>query len=123
MRTLLPVTPVRVFHCDDSAAFRVLVREMLRELGGVEVVGAAGTVDDALAALPGAAPDVILLDLLDQEHEDVLVARLRGAAPRARFIVYSGRPDRSGSAADGHVHKASEFGELHRAIREVASAP
>jgi two-component system response regulator DevR len=118
MRT---VVPVRVFHCDDSESFRLLVREMLRELGDIEVIGDAATVDAALAALPNVSPDVVLLDLLDQGDEDDLVGRLRPAAPEARFVVYSGRPERTGAAADGHVHKAVAFDELHRVITEVAA--
>jgi DNA-binding NarL/FixJ family response regulator len=114
------VALVRVFHCDDSVAFRVLVREMLRELGGVEVVGDAATVDDAVAALPAAEADVVLLDLFDDVGEDELVSRLRPVAPQARFVVYSGMPERTGEAADGHLHKAAAFDEQHRVITEVA---
>jgi DNA-binding NarL/FixJ family response regulator len=116
------VTPVRVFHCDDSAAFRLLVREMLRELGGdVEVVGHAANVEDAVTALPDAAPDVVLLDLFEGATEDELVSLLRPAAPQARFVVYSGMPRRTGETADEHLHKGAEFEELHRVITEVAS--
>jgi DNA-binding NarL/FixJ family response regulator len=114
------VAPVRVFHCDDSAAFRVLVREMLRDRGGVEVIGDAATVDDALAALPGTDPDVVLIDLLDACDEDELVRALRPVAPAARFLVYSGRLERTGLSADGHVHKGAPFEELVRAITAVA---
>lgn len=114
------MVPVRVFHCDDSESFRLLVREMLRDRADVEVVGAAATIADALAALPEVGADVILLDLLEESGEDELVGRLRGAAPEARFVVYSGRPERTGDAADGHLHKAVDFDELHRVITEVA---
>ena len=120
MPSFVAVAPVRVFHCDDSAAFRVLVREMLREFGGVEVVGDAATLKDALAALPDAQADVVLLDLFDNSDEDELVARLRPVAPDARFVVYSGKPERTGETADGHLHKAAAFDELHRVINEVA---
>jgi DNA-binding NarL/FixJ family response regulator len=115
------VTPVRVFHCDDSAAFRLLVREMLRELGGdVEIIGHAANVEDAVTALPSADPDVVLLDLFEGATEDELVSRLRPAAPEARFVVYSGMPKRTGDTADGHLHKGAAFDELHRVITEVA---
>jgi DNA-binding NarL/FixJ family response regulator len=116
------VNEVRVFHCDDSAPFRMLVREMLREQGErVHVVGEAASVDAALLALPDAAADVVLLDLLDSELEDDLVMRLRGVAPHARFVVYTGMPERQGVCADAHVHKSVPFEELHRVISEVAA--
>jgi DNA-binding NarL/FixJ family response regulator len=110
-----------VFHCDDSAPFRLLVREMLREFGQVEVVGEAETVESALAALPAAAADIVLLDLLDSEQEDDLVERLSAVAPDARFVVYTGMPEREGDLADAHVHKSVPFDELHRVISEVAA--
>jgi DNA-binding NarL/FixJ family response regulator len=110
---------VRVFHCDDSEAFRVLVREMLCDLGGVELVGDAGTLDATLAALPAARPDVILLDLIERAREDELLALLREAAPGARMVLYTGMPaEHVPAGADAHVHKSAGFGELHRVLTE-----
>jgi DNA-binding NarL/FixJ family response regulator len=114
------VAPVRVFHCDDSSSFRLLVREVLRDREDVTVVGEAPSVDDALAALPASGADVVLLDLIGGTQEDALVAMLREVAPEARFVVYSGVPERSGTSADAHVPKAAPFDELHRVIVEVA---
>jgi DNA-binding NarL/FixJ family response regulator len=108
---------VRVFHCDDSSAFRLLVREMLQPLGGVEFVGDAATLGEALERLPSAAPQVVLIDLFEREQPDALVAQLRAAAPSARMIVYSGMPeDHADHGADEHVHKSVGFDELHRVI-------
>jgi len=115
------MTPVRVYLCDDSASFRLLVREMLRETGEIEVVGEASTIEEARAGLPGSDAQVVLLDLLDREHEDELVAQLRDSAPGARFVVYSGMPERQGEAAEAHVHKSAQFEELRRVIVEVAA--
>jgi DNA-binding NarL/FixJ family response regulator len=117
------VPPVRVFHCDDSSAFRVLVREMLHELGGMEMVGDAATLDEALDELAAAAPDVVLVDLFANDRADELMPLLRGAAPGARMLVYTGMPDsRVPPGADGHVHKSVPFEELHRRIVEAATA-
>jgi DNA-binding NarL/FixJ family response regulator len=115
---------VRVFHCDDSSAFRVLVREMLHDLGGVELVGEAATLDEALAKLPDADPEVVLVDLFERERPDELLSLLRAAAPRARLLLYTGMPDTAvPEGADGHVHKSVAFEALHRSITEVAAAP
>lgn len=111
----------RVFHCDDSTAFRVLVREMLHDLGDVELVGEAATLPEALQALPGARADVVLVDLFDQEREHELLGLLSGAAPGARLLLYTGMPeDRVPSGADGHLHKSVSFEELNRAILQAA---
>jgi DNA-binding NarL/FixJ family response regulator len=115
---------VRVFHCDDSSAFRVLVREMLQDLGGVEMVGDAGTLAEALERLPAARPDVVLVDLFERDREAELLGLLRDAAPAARMVLYTGMPATHVPAgAEAHVHKSVPFEELHRAIRDVATGP
>ncbi|MEO6497230.1 MAG: hypothetical protein ABIO51_07080 [Solirubrobacteraceae bacterium] len=111
----------RVFHCDDSTAFRVLVREMLHDLGDVDVVGEAATLPEALAALPDSGADVVLVDLFDQEREQELLELLGEAAPSARLLLYTGMPeDRVPGGADAHVHKSASFEELNRAILDAA---
>jgi DNA-binding NarL/FixJ family response regulator len=115
------VTEVRVFHCDDSAAFRLLVREMLRDLGGVDVVGEAAALDEALAKLPAARPDVVLVDLLERGGEDELLAPIRAAVPRARMVLYTGMPECPvPGGAEAYVHKSAPFEELHRTIVSLA---
>ncbi|MEA2145849.1 MAG: hypothetical protein QOG59_1436 [Solirubrobacteraceae bacterium] len=116
--------PVRVFHCDDSSAFRILVREMLTDLGGIDLVGEASSLDEAVSALPTAHADVVLVDLFAQDREHELLATLRKAAPGARMLIYTGMPDGSvPDGAEGHVHKSAPFEELHRVITEVAAGP
>lgn len=112
-----------MFLCDDSASFRLLVRETLRGEERIEVVGEAGGLAEAEAALPALAPDVVLLDLFDHGREDELVARLRGVSPASRFVVYSGMPERAGGAADARVPKSAPFDELRRVVVEVAARP
>lgn len=113
---------VRVFHCDDSTAFRVLVREMLHELGGIDMVGEAGDLDEALMRLPGADPHVVLVDLFEREREAELLSLLRSAAPQACMLLYTGMPaDRVPPGAEGHVHKSVPFETLHRTITELAA--
>lgn len=114
---------VRVFHCDDSSAFRVLVREMLHDIGGVELVGEAGTLDEALAKLPTAHADVVLVDLFERARQTELLGQLRAVAGDARLLLYTGMPaDHVPPGAEGHVHKSVPFESLHRAITEIAAA-
>ena len=116
--------PVRVFHCDDSSAFRILVREMLLDLGGVEMVGEASDLAEALASLPGARADVVLVDLFDQERPGELLSRLRDASQGSHLLLYTGMPEQHVPVgADGHVHKSVAFTELRHAIFEVAGRP
>lgn len=113
---------VRVFHCDDSSAFRVLVREMLQDLGAVEIVGEAGKLSEALALLPEANPDVVLVDLFERGREAELLELLREAAPDARMLLYTGMPENHApNGYEGHVHKSAPFEELNRAIVAAAT--
>ena len=115
---------IRVFHCDDSAAFTRLVAFWLAEHDDMEHVGEAHTADAALAALPAARPDVVLLDTLGRPGDDTLLLSIRAAAPQAKVIVYSGyvrmlRGATLGHTADGYVEKGDEEGPLLDAIRAV----
>jgi DNA-binding NarL/FixJ family response regulator len=117
---------IRVFHCDDSEAFTRLVAFWLAEHPDVEHVGAAHTPDDALAVLPGARPDVVLLDTMGVPGDDALLLRIRDAVPGAAVIVYSGyvrlmQAGELGSAADAYLQKSDDEGELVAAIRRVAA--
>jgi DNA-binding NarL/FixJ family response regulator len=112
---------VRVFHCDDSSAFRVLVREMLSDLGSVEMVGEAGRLEEALRRLPEARADVVLVDLFERDREAELLMLLREAAPRAALVLYTGMPENHvPTGFEAHVHKSAPFEELHRKIIEVS---
>ena len=108
---------VRVFHCDDSVSFRLLVGEMLGALGGVEVVGGAGTLDATLEALRLLRPDAVLVDLVERAREEEMLGMVRRAAPGARVILYTGMPaDYAPAGADAHLHKSASFDELHRLL-------
>src|SRR5689334_24065332 len=97
---------------------------MLHDIGGVELVGEAGSLDEAVAKLPIAEPDVVLVDLFDRVSQDELLSQLREAAPDARMLIYTGMPeDHVPDGAEGHVHKSVPFESLHRAITDLAAAP
>jgi DNA-binding NarL/FixJ family response regulator len=111
---------IRLFHCDDSDAMRLLVREQFAKHARVEIVGGAADPEGAVRGAGEAQPDVVLLDLLDPVNAARLVARLRSAAPGARIVVYSGYPVETArlghDGADGYVEKSAPFEVLERAI-------
>jgi DNA-binding NarL/FixJ family response regulator len=114
---------IRVFHCDDSDAFTRLVALWLQEHPDIEAIGAAATADAALAALPDARPDVILLDTMGRPGDASLLAAIRAAAPDARVIVYSGFVGIMplGDGADAYLEKGDDETALVALIREVAA--
>ncbi|MGH2969649.1 MAG: response regulator [Solirubrobacteraceae bacterium] len=119
--------PIRVFHCDDSAAFTRLVRHWLAEHPELEHVGAVHTVAEALAAVGAARPHVVLLDTMGAPGDSSLLARIREAAPQARLIVYSGYlslldAGALGGEADAYLEKGDDEQALVRAIRAVVAS-
>ncbi len=54
---------IRVFLVEDQAIVRQGLRSLLDLVDDIEVVGEAADGDEAVAEIPGAAPDVVLLDL------------------------------------------------------------
>ena len=54
---------MKVFIVDDSAVLRERVIEMLSELPGIEIIGHAQNVPDALSAIKKLNPDVVILDI------------------------------------------------------------
>lgn len=115
----------RVFLVDDHALFRSGVRAELA--GAHDVVGEADDVTSAIASIPAAAPDVVLLDVHLPGGGGVEVARtLLAEHPDLRFLALSvsDAPDdviaviRAG--ARGYVTKSITGGELADAIERVA---
>jgi DNA-binding NarL/FixJ family response regulator len=116
---------LRIFHCDDSAAFTRLVRHWLDEHEGIEHVGEAHDGEQALKLLPRAAPDVVLLDTMGSPGDTALLRRIREAVPGARVIVYSGYlsildSDALGGEADAYLEKGEDENQLIAMINAVA---
>jgi DNA-binding NarL/FixJ family response regulator len=111
---------IRLFHCDDSEAMRLLVREQFGPGRRVEVVGDAADPAGAVSGAQRLQPDVVLLDLLDPENAERLVSDIRGAAPGARIVVYSGYPPDAAriahGGADAYVEKSAPFSVLEQAV-------
>jgi DNA-binding NarL/FixJ family response regulator len=116
---------LRVFLVDDHAMFRAGVRAELRAF--VDVVGEAGTVADAVAAITAMQPDVVLLDvhMPDGGGRAVLEA-LRRSQPDVKFLALSvsdAAEDVIGlirAGARGYVTKTISPEQLAEAVRRVA---
>jgi len=118
------VTTIRVLVCDDSDAFRALLRYTLQEDLGIEVVGEAA---DGMAAIDEAErlqPDVVLLDLTMPilDGMDAIPVMLE-RAPAARVVALSGwGADRMQQAAldqgaIAYVEKSDDVQAIRDAVR------
>lgn len=114
---------VRILHCDDSAAFRALIRLELEDDADIEIVAEAGSVDGAVSAAAETRPDVVLLDLLDSDRD--AVTELAQVAPGVQVVVLSGHPREYGEARRGgaaaYVEKDAPIAELRETVLRVAA--
>ena len=109
---------------DDHELFRAGVRAELEEL--VDVRGAAGTVEDAVAAILDAEPDVVLLDVHMPGGGGVQVIRaVADRRPAQRFLALSVSDAAEDviaiirAGARGYVTKSISARELADAIDRV----
>jgi len=122
---------IRLMLVDDHALVRSGVRSLLElhDSGTtmLEVVGEAGSAEEALAAVAALAPDVVLLDLsLPGRSGLEALPDLRAAAPGARFVALSMHEEPEyvkrflEGGGSGFVPKTSLEAQLVDAILAVA---
>jgi DNA-binding NarL/FixJ family response regulator len=113
---------VRVLHCDDSSAFRALIRAELEDDDDIEIVGEAPDVDGAVRVAGETRPDIVLLDLLDVERD--AVGELQRVVPDIRVVVLSGHPRAYGEGRRGgavaYVEKDAPISELRETVLRIA---
>jgi DNA-binding NarL/FixJ family response regulator len=120
---------VRVLLCDDTPELRSLMRFALESEGGVEIVGEAGDGDAAVALATEEQPDVVVLDLeMPGPDPGALLTGLRGAAPNAALVTFSGHEPAAvaGAAVQEialHVPKTTDLTAAARAVRELGGRP
>lgn len=130
-----PSAAIRLLLCDDHAVVRAGLRALLSSTDGLEVVGEAGSGEEALAVAARVRPDVVLMDLqLGGGMDGVMTTRhlLSGGGedpdtPGPRVLVLTmfdtdadiTRAIEAG--ATGYLLKAERPEELFAAIRDAAS--
>ena len=115
----------RVLIVDDHSLFRAGVRAELEPL--VDLVGEAGTVEEAVEAIARERPDVVVLDVHMPDGGGVEVIRRTAAreAPAPRFLALSVSDAAEDviavirAGARGYVTKSISGEELADAVRRV----
>ena len=78
----------RVYIVDDHALFRSGVRAELKDR--VEIVGDSGTVDEAIAGIRFASPDVVLVDVhMPGGGGRAVIEAIHAVQPAIRFLALS----------------------------------
>ncbi|MFB6770853.1 response regulator [Streptomyces sp. NPDC056337] len=126
--------PVRILVCDDHVVVRAGLLALLDSAPGIEVVGEAGTGEEALALAGRLAPDVVLMDLqLGEGIDGVETTRRLTAAPatgsdgRTPHVLVLTTYDTDAditraieAGATGYLLKAERPEELFAAIHAAA---
>ncbi len=120
--------PIRVFLLDDHEVVRRGVHDLLDSEPDLQVVGEAGTVEQALARVPALRPDVAVLDMRLPDGDGVTVCReLRSRMPDLACLMLTSFDDEEAlldsvmAGAAGYVLKQISGTDLVTAVRTVAA--
>ncbi|MCB0795388.1 MAG: response regulator transcription factor [Flavobacteriales bacterium] len=123
--TLVP-TVSRLAIVEDESGIRGMLCELFSGEDDLEVVAAAGSVEQALDPLRSMRPQVVIMDINLPGMSGIDgVSVLRAMLPEAQFLMYT-MHDEDDSVfealkvgANGYLLKSASPAELLRAVREV----
>jgi DNA-binding NarL/FixJ family response regulator len=122
----MPCVTVRVFLLDDHEVVRRGVRELLEAEPDLEVVGEAGTAEEAYGRIPATSPDVAILDVRLPDGDGVSVCRdIRSKHPEVACLMLTSYADDEAlfaaimAGASGYVLKQVRGTDLIDGVRRV----
>ena len=122
-----PQQPIRLFLLDDHEVVRRGIAELLAATPGFEVVGEAGTAEQALGRVLATKPNVAILDARLPDGSGIDVCReIRSALPTTYCLILTSYDDQDAvlasvlAGASGYVLKEVRTSGLVDAIRQVA---
>ncbi len=118
---------IRVLIVDDHPVVREGLRAVLEDTKEMQVVGEAGSAEEALSSMERAGPDIVLLDLeLPGMNGVDAIPRFADAASHPRVIILTAYDTEERvlaalkAGAAGYLLKGAPAGEIAQAIRAVA---
>ena len=119
---------IRVLVVDDHAVVRSGLKLLLASEGDVEVVGDAGTADQAITRAELLKPDVVVLDVVMPGRSGIdATPEILQRSPDTKVLVLSMQDDPRyveeafSAGASGYVLKEAADAEVVQAVREVAA--
>jgi len=120
-------TRVSVLVCDDHELVRRGLTDLLKSDLTVDVVGTAGTADEAVRAVAELAPDVVIMDVRMPGRSGIEACRdIRAAHPETRVLILTSFADDEAlfsaimAGASGYVLKQIRGNDLLDAVHRVA---
>ena len=117
---------MRVFIADDSAAVVERLTDILRDVPGVELVGHAGAVPEAVRCIQQLSPDTVILDLKMPGGTGLDVLRaIRPDHPDLHVVVCTNFPypqyreECFAAGADFFLDKSGEFEKIPVILRAL----
>ena len=119
-------TPHTLAIADSSALFRLGVRNMVRQVPGIEVIGEAASGEDLTGLVQSFGPDVVVVDFLSDGFDIDVVRMVKSVKPSTRVLAITAQ--QSGhtlvnalrAGVDSYIKKDCDLGEVKDAIRETA---
>jgi DNA-binding NarL/FixJ family response regulator len=128
MNTSAAGDKIRVFLLDDHEVVRRGLHELLESDGDIEVVGEAGTAQDATARIPALRPDVAILDGRLPDGSGIDVCRdIRSVDPSIAVLILTSYDDDEAlfgaimAGAAGYILKQILGTDLIDTVRRVAA--
>ena len=119
--------PIRILIVDDHALVREGTRQLLQQEPGIEVVGTAGSAEEALPMLRDLEPDVALVDINLPAMSGLELARdIVSSRPDVRVLILSAYDEYAYIAealeigVGGYLLKTASAKELVDAVRAVS---
>ena len=119
---------LRIAVCDDHAVVRSGLRRILEAEEGIEVVGEAGSVAEAVTLAAEVQPDIFVMDVgLPDGNGIEATTKLLGVSPNTRILVLTVHDDVAylrqafAAGAAGYLVKEAADVELVFAVRQVAA--
>ena len=82
-----PLSKTNLAIGDSSALFRLGVRNMVRQIDGVEVIGEAANGADLTGLVQSFAPDVVVVDFLSEGFDIDVVRAIKANRPATRILA------------------------------------
>ncbi|MBI4196162.1 MAG: response regulator transcription factor [Betaproteobacteria bacterium] len=119
---------IRVVLADDHTIVRAGLKELLADLGDIEVVGEATNGHEVMSRVRESEFDVLVLDMSMPGRSGIeLIKQVKGEKPRLRILVLSMHSEEQyavralKAGASGYLTKESAADQLVAAIRRIGA--